>query len=426
MKEKTIEFETLSLPFTIEEDSWQLNLAKSQTRVKDPRQIRLLSEVTGDAFVPVEVTEDKDSFNFTFTVEQTKKKWEDLGSLHRNEKLRLLCNVAQLKKYLHHRVSFFLHPDNLVFDDNLMPFIIYRGIRDLIPPFEMSEQRFLKQLQCFTIALFSQKYSFEQLYNGALKDAKETEFQRQVSEMTELDALIDYLQESYTHEQKKTEKEMQMFSIKRFRLFKQLSIIMIVVAVLLAAPLIYFGFFNVPYQQSLLDAHNDYLASDYGGVISTLENEKADKLPKSAKYILAHSYIIAEDLREDQEEAVMNNVSLKSDDDYLLYWIYNGRGELDDAMDKAKYIGDPELILHGLYQQKDEVNNDPDLDASERDEKEEEIDNEIEEIKEENGLGEDEEEKEEAERADSDEQQDSEDEEKDSDDDEDDEDEEKD
>lgn len=403
MKEKTIEFETLSLPFTIEEESWQLNLAKSQTRVEDSRQIRMLSEVPGDAFVPVEVTEEKDSFNFIFTVEPTMKVWENVNHLQRNEKLRLLCNVAQLKKYLPHRVSFFLHPDNLVFDDNLMPFVIYRGIRDLVPPFEMSEQGFLKQLQCYSIALFSPKYNFEQLYNGALKDAKDTEFERQVSEMTELASLIDYLRDSYTREQQKTEKEMQMVPIKRFRLFKQLSIIMIIVAVLLAAPLAYFGFFNVPYKQTLLDAHEDYLATDYGGVISTLENEKADKLPKSSKYALAHSYIITGDLREDQEENVMKNVSLKGNDDYLLYWIHNGRGNFDEAMDKAKYIGDPELILHGLYQQKDEVNDDPDLDASERDEKEEEIDSEIEDIKEENGLDEDEED---AEKASGDEQQD--------------------
>src|SRR5699024_11295862 len=95
MKEKTIEMETLSLPFTIEGDSWQLNLAKSETRVKDSRQLRILTEAPEDTFVPAEVTEEADAFTFTFSVDQTKKKWEDLHRLHRNEKLRLLCNVAR-------------------------------------------------------------------------------------------------------------------------------------------------------------------------------------------------------------------------------------------------------------------------------------------------------------------------------------------
>lgn len=57
---------------------------------------------------------------------------------------------------------------------------------------------------------------------------------------------------------------MQIVPIKRFRLFKQLSIIMIVLSVLLAVPLIYLTFFNMPYNQHLLEAHEEYLANDYG------------------------------------------------------------------------------------------------------------------------------------------------------------------
>lgn len=392
MKEKTIEMETLSLPFTIEEDIWRLRLPKSQTRVKDFRQMRILSQAAPEVFVPMEVTEEGDSFHFTFTVEQTKKGREDLHNLHRNEKLRLLCNVAQLKKYLTARVTFFLHPDNLVFDDNLLPFVIYRGARGLIPPFEMNDQGFLKQLQCLSIALFSKKYSFEQLYNGALRDAKETEFERQVGDMSDLGALIDYLQENYRREQQKVEKNMQMVSVKRFRLFKQLSIIMIVVSVLLAVPLVYVSFFNLPYQQHLQDAHEKYLASDDGEVISVLEDENADKLPKAAKYILADSYVNVEELSEEKKEYIKKNISLKSDDDYLLYWIYNGRGEFEKALDTAKFLDDPSLIMNGLLQKREAVKDDPDLNGSDRDKEVKEIDNELDDYREEYGLDEDEDE----------------------------------
>src|SRR5699024_6007401 len=124
MKEKKIEFETLSLDFEIDKDNWQLNLAKSQTKEKDFRQIRLLTEVTDDSFVLIDVTDEGDTFAFHYMVYHTKKAWEDLKQLRRNEKLHLLCNVALLKKYLHSRITFFLHPDNLIFDDNLMPSVI--------------------------------------------------------------------------------------------------------------------------------------------------------------------------------------------------------------------------------------------------------------------------------------------------------------
>lgn len=383
MNEKTIEFDRLTLQFSIEEGIWQLALPKSQTRAKDIRQLAMMQQAPEDGFVPVQAEEEGDSFTFSFAVGQNNKHWEKVKQLRRNEKLRLLCNVSRLKKYLSTRITFFLHPDNLVFDDNLMPSIVYRGIRDIVPPFSMSEQDFLKQLKCLSIALISNKYSFDQLYNGALANAKETEFEKQVSGMDDLAELIAFLEESYQAEQKKTQRQMQVVPIKRFRLFKQLSIIMIIVAVLLAAPLAYFGFVTMPYQHKLLDAHDAYLASDYGEVISTLEKTNPEKLPKATKYILAYSYITVENLSDENKEAIMKNVSLKSDDNYLLYWIYNGLGDLEAAMDKAKYIDDPQLIMHGMIQQIEEAQNDPDLNGSERDEKVNDLEDELDKYKEE-------------------------------------------
>ena len=64
----------------------------------------------------------------------------------------------------------------------------------------------------------------------------------------------------------------------------------------------------------------------------------------------------------------MKNISLKSDSSYLLYWIYNGRGKLEEFTDLAKYMDDPVLILYGLIKQIEQVNNNPKLTGSEREE----------------------------------------------------------
>src|SRR5699024_2128174 len=79
----------------------------------------------------------------------------------------------------------------------LMPSIVYRGMRDLLPPYEMDEETFLKQYKCLIIALFSKKYTFDQLYAGSLKNANETEFQQQVSETEDFAVLISFMEESY-------------------------------------------------------------------------------------------------------------------------------------------------------------------------------------------------------------------------------------
>ncbi|WP_373895110.1 type VII secretion protein EssB [Virgibacillus sp. CBA3643] len=385
MKEKAIQMEELSLQFSLNENNWQLQLPKSQSLVKDIRQLGLITE-NADLFVPMTVDEKDDMFTFTFTVNQDAKKWEDLKKLGRNDKLRLLCNIARFKEYLPTRTTFFLHPDNLVFDDNLMPAIVYRGIRGVLPPYEMGEEKFLKQYKCLIIALFSKTYTFDQLYDGSLQNANETEFQRQVSEMDDLTRLINFLEDSYKEEQKKTEATMQLVPTKRFRLFKRLSISMIIVSVVLAIPLAYIAFWELPYQDKLQTSHHEYLASDYGDVISTLQGENPEELPFVNKYILAVSYINVESLSDDDRTYIMRNVSLNSDENYLMYWIYNGRGNFEESVDIAKYINDPQLIMHGLIKQMEQAQNDPELTGTEREEKVNELEQELKDYREEYDL----------------------------------------
>ena len=104
----------------------------------------------------------------------------------------------------------------------------------------------------------------------------------------------------------------------------------------------------------------------YGQVISDLEGENPEKLPNSGKYVLAYSYIKTEKLSDEQKEAILKNVSIKSDKNYLLYWIYNGRGDFDKSLDLAMFIDDPQLIMYGLIKQIERAKNNPDLTSEER------------------------------------------------------------
>ncbi|GAE32061.1 type VII secretion protein EssB [Halalkalibacter hemicellulosilyticus] len=367
MKEKKIQLDSLTLHFQIEGEEWRTELAKSQTKVKSIQQMGLIT-TESDYFLPVSIEEEEDLFRFSFVVEDEKKKWKDIKALQRNEKLRLLWNLAKLKPYLSTRTTFFLHPDNVVFDDNLMPAIMYRGIRQLLPPYEVKEDDFFLQYKCFILALFSKQYTFDDLYNGSLKKVKETEFERHVHETESLEELITYIQTCYHKEQQKTEKTMTTVPLKRFRLFKQLSIIMMTLSIVLAVPLFYYMFVKDPYQDKLLTAHGEFLSSDYSAVISTLRREDPEPLPFRTKYILAYSYIQVESLSNREKEAIMRNVSLRSDENYLLYWILNGRGHFDESIEKAMFIDDPQLIMYGLIQQMEQVRNDPQLSGSEREE----------------------------------------------------------
>lgn len=387
MQEKTIEMEDVTLHLSQDNNGWYVQVPKSQTRIEDIRQMDLL-KVPSDYLAPMEIDEKEDAFLFHITIEPNQKNWETIRKLKLNEKLRLLCNMAKLERFLSTRITLLLHPEMILFDDNLMPVVTYRGLRNLIPPFEQDEAVFLKQFKCYIIALTSEKYDFDQLYHGSLRNADDTEFQRQVRDMESLAQLETFLLETYREEQNKTERTQVLVSSKKFRLFRQLAIIMILVSVLLATPLAYYGLVKSPYQDKLLEAHGKYLSSNYGEIISILRAEDPEKLPFQTQYILADSYIHVENLLDREKEVILRNVSLKSDTDYLLYWIYNGRGEFEESLEKAKYIDDVQLIMYGLIKQIEEARNDPELTGSEREERLNELQDELDRYQEEYNLNE--------------------------------------
>lgn len=363
-----ISIDSMDYRFMVNDHVWQFQMAKSQTRVKDIRQLILLTENT-EYFVPAVVEEAEDFFTFTYTANKSDRAWSHIMQLNRADKLRLLCNVAQFHKLLSTRTTFFLHPDNLLFDDNLMPHILYRGIRDVVPPFSIDEEKFFQQYKCLIIALFSKKYTFDELYSGSLKNAGDTEFERIVVASTNFNDLLTILKNHYQQEKILTESSMQFVPKKRFRLYKQLTYSLIGLSILLAVPLAYFIFGRVPEQNHLLAAHGHFLSNEYSNVITDLEGEDPSEIPNSGKYILAYSYIMGENVGPNQREVIMKNISTKSDENYLLYWIYNGKGDFDKSMDLAKYIDDPHLIMYGLVKQIESAQKNPELSGTEREEK---------------------------------------------------------
>ena len=368
MNENSIHLESMTYKFLILNNKWQLDLPKSQTRVKDVRQLALINH-DSDLFVPAIVEEGDDKFTFSFEINPSTHTWEDVKQLNRKEKLRLLCNLARFRTILTTRMTFFLHPDNLIFDENLLPSIVFRGIRELIPPYELNEDKFILQYKCIIVALFSKRYTFDDLYSGSLANAKDSAFERQVGELQEFAALVNFLEEQYLKEKQELEKNIVNVPKKRFRLFKQLTFIMIALAVILAVPLVYLTFIKTPFQAHLLEADRHFLSLDYGNVITDLENQTPEKLPNTSKYVLAYSFIKTEKLSDDQKEVILKNISIKSDPNYLLYWIYNGRGNFARTIDLAKYIDDPQLIMYGLIKQIEQAKNDPDLSGTEREKK---------------------------------------------------------
>ncbi|EIT83774.1 hypothetical protein A374_18831 [Fictibacillus macauensis ZFHKF-1] len=387
MNEKKIVLESMTYTFFIEENQWHLRLPKSQTNIRDLRQLALLEEASSD-FVPVTASDEGEMFIFSFHVDPNALTWKTVLKRPRHDKLRLLRNVASLRKWLKTRKTFFLHPDNLVFDDNLMPALIYRGVRDAIPPYELRNDTLVTQFKCLAIALFSTKYTFDQLYSGSLMNAKETEFERQLVEANDWDTLLAIIDEYYGKAKQEAAKKLVTVPKKKFILFRRLTYALIGAAVLLIIPLVYLGFFVKPFDSKMIDAHSEFLKTSYGNVIDELHDVKPDQLSAAGQYILAYSYVKTARLSEEQKETVLKNVSQKSDTNYLLYWISTGRGEYDESIELAKSMENDSLLTYASIGKKEQLKNDRDLDASTRDSKIQELNGQINQFKKDHNLDE--------------------------------------
>lgn len=72
---------------------------------------------------------------------------------------------------------------------------------------------------------------------------------------------------------------------------------------------------------------------------------------------------------EEQREVILNNVTLKTDELYLDYWINIGRGLDDDAIDAAKRLDDSDLVIYAIVQKMDQVRKDNSLSGKDREQK---------------------------------------------------------
>lgn len=118
---------------------------------------------------------------------------------------------------------------------------------------------------------------------------------------------------------------------------------------------------KVPLQNDLLTANENFLKTDYDKVITGLKDVDPAKMPQSVQYELAYSYVNGEKMSDKKKENILRTISLKSDPQNLLYWIYNGRGEFSKSLDIAKLLDDPSLAMYSLTKQIEQVQSDTTL-----------------------------------------------------------------
>ena len=125
------------------------------------------------------------------------------------------------------------------------------------------------------------------------------------------------------------------------------------------------SFVTVGNKNKLLDIRLSFINKDYSNVIKTSEKVDSKSLSQDDKYIVAYSVIQSEPLSANQKEQVLK-INNQSNSDYLRYWVLIGQAKIDEAIDVASFLDDPQLLMYGLTKKIDEVQRDPNLSSEKR------------------------------------------------------------
>lgn len=356
-------------PFIYEktDTTWQLSLKRSDVASQDLRELRLL-DLHHPLFLEQTMEADEDSVTFRYQLEPHGLGYEEVKSRTISERIRLALNVFGLEVALALPVTFLLHPMNLFITKDAQAKIAYRGVPGLMTPQAVSSEDFLRQAKCFAVTLFSE-LDFMDLYNGSLELETLPDFLTDLCQAEDIATAVAVLEKYYVEKAAKEQAELVLVPSRRHRIFKLATIWLTASVVLLVVPLIYLIFIQNPFKEKLLQADTAFIKVDYSGVITELEGISPSGLPNTQKYELAYSYIQGLEFSSDQKKVILNNVTLKSDELYLTYWIQVGRNRFEDALDTAKRINDSDLILYALTQEIKQVREDDQLSGKDRESK---------------------------------------------------------
>jgi len=355
--------------FTYEKSDkeWKLSLRRSDVATQDLRELLIL-DLHHPLFLEQTMDADEDGLTFTYQLEPHSLSYEEVKSRPISERIRLALNVFALEAALELPVTFLLHPSNLMITKDAQAKIAYRAVPGIMTPEALTAEDFLRQAKCFAATLFAD-VDFMELYNGSLELETLPDFLVELREAEDQTAAVAVLEKAYLDKTKEEKATLIQVSSRWHRVFKLASIWLSVAVVLLIIPLIYLIFLQNPFKEKLLQADTAFIKVDYSGVITELEGVAPASLPTTQKYELAYSYIQGLEFSADQKKVILNNVSLKSDELYLIYWIQIGRNTFEDALDTAKRINDNDLILYALAQEIKQVREDDKLSGKDRESK---------------------------------------------------------
>lgn len=319
-------------------------------------------------FINSEVTKTDEGIQLVFTYDEDQyHTWDDILEMGKDEHIRLLLNVWNIFPNL--KQTFFtyrLKPENLLFDHNGLPCLLSKGIINQIPPYEsITEEEFIVAYKAMIVALVDKKKTFDDLMDGQMDFYKSSLFIEHILKSSSLFELKNLLEEEYKKEKQNTVTHFTVVPKKFVTLLKVMTTLSSFLAILGCVISGYILLDTLPKERTISSIRQAFINNDYSGVITLAKAVDAKKIGQDDKYLIAYSTIMTEPLTVAQKNE-LSKISTQSSESYLRYWIMIGQQNVDEAINIASFLDDPQLMMYGLTKKIDDVQRDPSLSAEDR------------------------------------------------------------
>ncbi|HLS66112.1 MAG TPA: type VII secretion protein EssB [Pseudogracilibacillus sp.] len=368
----------LDVTVTREKNAVSYIFQRAKLKLVDKLEINMLTSIHPHLNKQINLAEDQ--LTITFELPSDYHYFDDIFKKNIRERYRFAYNVIDtIESHTYSRLHLTVSPENILFDQGLQPTFLHYGVSESIPPYEKDDETEWLETRALLAYIVDHRHDFRTYMNHYktidLKGvAKEIMFAENFSELKEI--MSREIKQDVT-----TEKTIVHLPKKKWTLFRSALSVLIVLFLPALAYSFYILFFKMPEMEAYVSSNEHFLNNDYSSVVDELQQVSEEKMPRVVQYELAMSYIANESLTEEQKKNILNTVTLQSDRNYYLYWIYLGRGNYEEAVDIATYLEDRDLILLALIRLQESVRIDESLSSDERKEMIKNIEREMEEYK---------------------------------------------
>lgn len=390
-KNKSYLEQELDMMITYTDDMIEFTFQRAKVKLTDDLEIQMLKNMNPELSPAFELTEDQLTIGFHPPVSYSR--FDDIHKKSVRSKWQLAYNIIQrIQSHSLERLKLIVSPDNILFDQGLVPHFLHYGVSESLPPYEDDEERLWLETRAIIAAIADNKHDFN-TYLAHYETLDMAKVPEQIMYAETYEEIINIIEENIQADEA-YEKTVIHIPEKKWKVRRIWTWVFVVLLIPSLAYSAFAIFFKIPETNAYVESHRHYLQDEYSSVVDTLRKYNHEKMPRVVQYELASSYIINESLSEEQRKNVQNTITLQTDRKYFLYWIDIGRGNYEEAVDTARLLEDRDLIIFGLLKLRESVKADESLDGSEREEELKEIQHEIDEYQQEM-----EEEKKEAEEA---------------------------